>query len=229
MGNSIFMAQNTALLKIKGYGYLYNWFTINGNETNLITDLHVPTTTEWDTLSTYLGGDSISGGKLKEIGLVHWDSPNTDAVNLVGFTALGNGSRAAGNGSFDQLKFDGYAWTQSVSTTFGVIRALYSFNATISAALNVGKEMGGAIRCMRVLTAQEQIDFIDGELVESKTDYDGNSYNVIRIGTQGWTTTNLKTTTLLDSTSIPNVTDNTAWTELTTIGRCAYDNDENNV
>jgi len=40
---------------------------------------------------------------------------------------------------------------------------------------------------------------------------------------------NLRTTKLNDSTPIPNVTDNTAWSTLTSIGRCAVNNNESNI
>ena len=36
---------------------------------------------------------SISGGKMKETGFLHWDDPNTDATNSSGFTALEGGGR----------------------------------------------------------------------------------------------------------------------------------------
>ncbi len=56
-------------------------------------------------------------------------------------------------------------------------------------------------------------------------DADGNIYNVIRIGTQLWMKENLKTTKYNDGTNIPLVTDNTAWSNLTTPGYCWYNND----
>ena len=52
---------------------------------------HVPTATEWCMLTTYLGGLTVAGGKLKEAGVTHWDAPNTGAVDTYGFSALGAG------------------------------------------------------------------------------------------------------------------------------------------
>ena len=51
---------------------------------------HVPSDDEWQTLITFLGGESIAGKKLKESGSAHWNSPNT-ATNESGFTALPGG------------------------------------------------------------------------------------------------------------------------------------------
>jgi uncharacterized protein (TIGR02145 family) len=58
------------------------------------------------------------------------------------------------------------------------------------------------------------------------TDIDGNIYNTVGIGFQLWMTTNLKTTKYNDGTTIPIVTDNTAWINLSTPGYCWYNNNE---
>ena len=55
-------------------------------------------------------------------------------------------------------------------------------------------------------------------------DNDGNSYDVIRIGTQVWMAENLKTTILNDDTPIPLVTGGSAWSSLTSNGYCWYNN-----
>ena len=57
---------------------------------------HLPTDEAWTTLTTYLGGTAVAGGKIKEAGYVHWVAPNTGATNSSGFTALGGGNRDYG-------------------------------------------------------------------------------------------------------------------------------------
>jgi len=56
-------------------------------------------------------------------------------------------------------------------------------------------------------------------------DIDGNSYNTVTIGTQEWMKENLKTTKYNDGTAIPNITNGTTWTGLSTPAYCWYNND----
>jgi uncharacterized protein (TIGR02145 family) len=65
----------------------------------------------------------------------------------------------------------------------------------------------------------------DDEKSTSVTDIDGNGYDTVTIGTQVWMVENLKTTKYNDGTSIPLVTSDTSWSNLTTPGYCFYDND----
>ena len=63
------------------------------------------------------------------------------------------------------------------------------------------------------------------------TDYDGNVYDTVIIGTQVWMKQNLKVTHYNNGVAIPNVKENTGWSNLTTGARCYYNNDSatNNI
>lgn len=58
------------------------------------------------------------------------------------------------------------------------------------------------------------------------TDQAGNTYKTIEIGSQTWMAENLETTKYNDNKDIPNVTGNSAWSNLTTPAYSWYDNDE---
>jgi uncharacterized protein (TIGR02145 family) len=56
------------------------------------------------------------------------------------------------------------------------------------------------------------------------TDQEGNEYRTITIDTMTWMAENLRTTIYNDGTDIPNITDNTEWSNLTYGAYCNYDN-----
>ncbi len=59
------------------------------------------------------------------------------------------------------------------------------------------------------------------------TDYDGNVYNTVTIGTQVWMKENLKTTHYSNGTAIPLVNSNSSWNALTSTSKayCWYNDD----
>ena len=57
------------------------------------------------------------------------------------------------------------------------------------------------------------------------TDIEGNVYDYLTVGSQTWMAENLKTTKYNDGTTIPLVTDDTAWSNLSTGAYCWYNND----
>lgn len=83
------------------YGVLYNWYVVSTKKL-CPTGWHVPTNEEWTALATVLGGENITGGKLKETGIKHWVNPNSGASNESGFTALPGGYRSV-FGAFDGI------------------------------------------------------------------------------------------------------------------------------
>jgi len=60
---------------------------------------------------------------------------------------------------------------------------------------------------------------------QSVTDYDGNVYNTVSIGTQVWMKENLKVTHYTNGDNVTNISDGDAWANLTTGARCYLYND----
>lgn len=135
------------------YGALYNWYVVdtesNGGKNVCPVGWHVPTDNEWTELTDYLGGTNIAGGKMKEAGTTHWNSPNTGATNESGFTALPGGSRFYVNGEFNYIGDRGGWW----SATEGSIhvarkRNLLHTDANVYTGSSF-KTQGYSIRCIR--------------------------------------------------------------------------------
>jgi uncharacterized protein (TIGR02145 family) len=130
------------------YGKLYNWYavspTTNGNKNVCPTGWHVPTDAEWTVLTDYLGGESVAGGKMKEVGTTSWNSPNTKATNTSLFSALPGGLRI-GNGYCDLIGLVGYWWSSSED---GANRNLNNSDGAANRS-NVTKSSGFSVRCLR--------------------------------------------------------------------------------
>jgi uncharacterized protein (TIGR02145 family) len=88
------------------YGGLYKWDQIMA-EDFLPDGWRVPTEADIDELLSYLGGEIIAGGKMKEVGIEKWLTPNTDADDSSGFKGLPGGKYDSG---FDLLQEMGLFW-----------------------------------------------------------------------------------------------------------------------
>ena len=151
------------------YGVLYTWSAavngVTGSDSNpsgvqgICPDgWHLPSDTEWKELEMFLGmslseADNIGdrgtdeGGKLKETGTAHWQSPNQGATNASGFTALPGGSHK--DDSFNLLHYNAYFWS---ATEYNVSnawwRSLSSSNETVNRDF-YDKYSGFSVRCVR--------------------------------------------------------------------------------
>ena len=127
------------------YGALYNWFTV-GTGNLCPTGWHVPSDAEWTTLTTFLGGESIAGSKLKETGTTHWSSPNTGATNETGFTALPGGYRFI-LGSYNSIRLAS-SWWSSTPAARPWYRTMYCVNTVVFRG-DVDKQTGHYVRCIK--------------------------------------------------------------------------------
>lgn len=132
---------------IATYGRLYNWDAVKTGKL-APKGWHVPSDAEWTQLTDYIGGLSVAGGKLIEIGTTHWIIPNTGATNETGFTALPGGRRYL-NGSFLDFGYVGYWWSATESKAgYAWYRSMYYANSSVN-RYNYGKEFGFSVRCVR--------------------------------------------------------------------------------
>lgn len=129
------------------YGAMYNWYTVNTG--NLCpTGWHVPSDAEWTTLTTYLGGTDIAGGKLKEKEYSHWLSPNLGATNESGFTALPGGYREK-DGNYYYINSQGRWWSTTENmVTYAWFRMLI-FNVSDIKRYDNEKNYGYSVRCVK--------------------------------------------------------------------------------
>jgi uncharacterized protein (TIGR02145 family) len=130
------------------YGKLYNWYSVNDIRNLAPVGWHVPTDSEWTVLSTYVGGISVAGGKLKESGTSHWASPNTGATNSVGFLALPGGYRSSYS-IFSTIGNDGYWWSATESYLSNSFFRNIDYNYSILIRNTDSKACGFSVRCVK--------------------------------------------------------------------------------
>jgi uncharacterized protein (TIGR02145 family) len=185
------------------YGALYNWHAVSTVKLCPI-GWHVPSFEEWLDLATYLGGESVAGGKLKETGTTHWLSPNTGATNETGFTAL-PGSLRHHEGGFSYVSQGGVWWSSSESNTFNAWGRGMNYNNSNLDIWSVEKFYGFSVRCVKDLLTY--ITNPSASIIEIypnpvsgilNIDYKGENFETVSIlNSQGALLTKIKSTTLI--------------------------------
>lgn len=150
IGDQIWMAENLKYYSANSwaydeetYGRLYDWKTA----CNVCPGgWHLPSKEEWMELITFLGGEDVAGGKLKQIGKKYCKHGNI-ASNSSGFSALPGGRGS--NGNYRTAGWISYFWSSTID-----IGSL-SFNCVISCGstvVDMGIDVhrsGESVRCIK--------------------------------------------------------------------------------
>jgi uncharacterized protein (TIGR02145 family) len=134
------------------YGALYNWYAVNTGKL-CPKGWHVPSKTEWTTLTSFLGGRSVAGGKMKSTGIKEtgtglWEDPNVGASNESGFSGLPGGCRWP-VGIFEEIGISGNWWStteQSYRDAWYWYLDYFSTDAIDNYWL---KDNGHSVRCLK--------------------------------------------------------------------------------
>lgn len=138
------------------YGKLYNWYAVNDSRGLAPIGWRIPSNEDWITLTDYLGGGMVAGGKMKSVGTKYWKGWETEKKGLLSrnlyatdeshFSGLPGGSRSAY--FFQGVGRDGSWWSSS---------QIDSYDATYVSLHHLSREIfrgrdkkssGKSVRCM---------------------------------------------------------------------------------
>jgi uncharacterized protein (TIGR02145 family) len=108
---------------------LYNWFAVTDIRNIAPAGWHVPSDAEWSTLTTYLGGENVAGGKLESNGFV------------------ATGSRNA-NGGYEYPNYGDW-WASTASGTTNGCHRGHPNGVTPIYNITFNKKYGFAVRCVQ--------------------------------------------------------------------------------
>ena len=151
--NKYWALVNGTTANTQTYGLVYNNFAITGStsgstaSTNLCpAGYHIPTTAEFNTLKTFLGGNN-SAGTVKHPGTIYWVASNVGATNTSGFSAIGNGLRSQ-TGSYSDFRFFSVLWNTDIVSNLGLTTNFYS-DDTVWDSSNFDQRIGAGVRCLK--------------------------------------------------------------------------------
>lgn len=136
------------------YGKLYNWYAVNDSRGLAPNGWHVPSDTEWATLTFYLGGETLTaclGGQTdagKKMKATSGWKDHSNGNNKSGFAGLPGGCRHY-YGSFNHIGSNGYWW----SSTQGKISLAWDRGLTSNKGyvngINYDGRAGYSVRCIK--------------------------------------------------------------------------------
>jgi len=133
-------------------GRLYTWYTVNDFRNICPVGWAVPSDDEWSMLTQFLGGEHISGAKLKDNCSDLWTYPNTGADNRTGYSAIPGGFRYA-HGEFSNFGENAYLWSRTeANLNSAFVRYMFYDNETVYKGMN-SKKHAFSVRCIKAGTA----------------------------------------------------------------------------
>lgn len=145
------------------YGGLYQWneamqgsFT-PGAQGICPSGWHIPTDLEYTTLTTFLGGEAVAGGKMKTTGTMQagtglWDDPNTGATNSSGFSGVPTGQFNMAGNTYIWMHINTSLLTSSYTDVLSSwIRVLYFESEGVYRGCCSSGSIynGGSVRCLK--------------------------------------------------------------------------------
>ena len=212
------------------YGLLYNWYAATDSRLICADGWKVMSEAQAFALLDYIADDSTAGGKLKEVGLDHWQTPNDGATNYYGFNMRGAGVRRGDDGLFVLLNMHTNMITVTpYSTHYRSIEFDYKYDNIVRYIAPV-KSLAGIIRPIKITTS----------LTHGQTGlYVGNNglkYRTICINGVEYLADNLAETQFRNGEYIPGYDggvytpiSNATWAAATTAMCCAYEDNLANV
>lgn len=207
---------------VPGYGALYNGYVITDIRGLAPVGYHVATQADYDQLISFLGGNSIAGGKMKETGTTHWLGETPGTTNSSKFSGVGAGIRGSGyrySGSFMPVGYNNWLWTSTINNTGLLAYRLSVTNLTTQFMGVFEKFLGMSVRYVKdstILTDGQEGTMVGNDLRE---------YATVCIGTdvpQEWTKVNVRETKFANGDLIPVVINDDEWAALTTPAMCSY-------
>jgi len=126
------------------YGRLYNWYAVNDPRGLAPAGWTLPTDGDWTKMMFYLGGQQMSGKKLKSDS--GWIDGNI-GTNESGFTGLPGGYRVE-NGTFLNIGSIGTWWSVTESKTQTAVDFYLSLSGSLGKSSNP-KQRGESVRCIK--------------------------------------------------------------------------------
>jgi uncharacterized protein (TIGR02145 family) len=127
------------------YAKLYNWYAITDPRGIVPKGWHIPSEEEWKKLSSYLGGESIAGNKMKSTS--GWDVSG-EGNNESKFNGLPGGFRFD-YGEFGNITGLGNFWSTTESPLSNIEVLTLDYGTSTTSFTPFGKGFGMSVRCIK--------------------------------------------------------------------------------